>query len=382
MNKSDKTRNAYMLKGRLSRQGYDWWWHSFTGYHSESGEPKTFYVEFFLCNPAYAKDNPIIVWNNKELKEKGVRPSYCMVNVGHWGKDKGQLHRFFSIKDVEIQNNPLKIQVADCLLTETYIKGSVKVTEEQAQDQSLMTDSGEMIFDLTVDKQVSYNVGYGANKFFRDLNAFEMFWHAEGMKTQFEGQIILNGNKYIVRKETSYGYADKNWGKDFTSPWVWLSSNNLVSKITGKRLYNSVFEVGGGTPKVFGISLNHKLLGQLYYEGEDFEFNFSKFWTGSKTKFDVQERESQIVWHVEQSTRSAKMEVDVRCNKDEMLWINYEAPNGTKRHNKLWNSGNGYGEVKLYKRAKGDWQLIDHVEAKSVGCEYGEFDTTKEANNQ
>ncbi len=30
VNKSDLSRNAFMLKGDLSKCGYDWWWHSFT----------------------------------------------------------------------------------------------------------------------------------------------------------------------------------------------------------------------------------------------------------------------------------------------------------------------------------------------------------------
>lgn len=201
-----------------------------------------------------------------------------------------------------------------------------------------------------------------------------MFRHAKGMKTLYSGEIVLNGRKYIVDKQTCYGYADKNWGKDFTGPWVWLSSNNLVSKLTGKKLDNSVFEVGGGTPKVFGISLNRKLLGQFYYEGQDYEFNFSKFWTGSKTYFNMTETPAHITWDVEQSTFKAKMQVHIQCEKDQMLWINYEAPNGTKRHNKLWNCGNGYGEVKLYVKKKGHYQLLDHIEARNVGCEYGEFD--------
>lgn len=92
------------------------------------------------------------------------------------------------------------------------------MTPEQAQDLSLMTDAGSMTFDLEVEKLVSYNVGYGASRFFKKLNAFEMFWHAEGMKTLYSGEIVLNGRKYIVDKQTCYGYADKNWGKDFTSP--------------------------------------------------------------------------------------------------------------------------------------------------------------------
>ena len=201
-----------------------------------------------------------------------------------------------------------------------------------------------------------------------------MFWHAEGMKSYFEGEITFNGRKYVVKPETCYGYADKNWGGDFTSPWVWLSSNNLVSKKTGKQLKNSAFEIGGGRPKIFFYALERKLLGQFFYEGKNYEFNFSKFWTGSQTKFDSWETEDKIHWHVEQTTFTAKMITDITCEKKDMLHINYEAPNGTKRHNRLWNGGNGVGTIKLYRRVGPKDILIDEVEAKNIGCEYGEYD--------
>lgn len=230
-----------------------------------------------------------------------------------------------------------------------------------------------MEWDLSIHKLVAYHVGYGASKFFRALNAFEMFWHAEGMKTAFEGWVRLNGEEYRVRPETCYGYADKNWGSDFTSPWVWLSSNNLVSKITGRRLTNSVFEVGGGNPKVFGLALGRKLLGQFYYEGRDYEFNFSKFWTGSRTFFDCRETDDSILWKVVQTTFTARMEVEIRCPKAEMLLIRYESPDGYKRHNRLWNGGTGTGTVRLYDRRRGGWHLIDEVQAGNVGCEYGVY---------
>ena len=63
------------------------------------------------------------------------------------------------------------------------------------------------------------------------------------------------------------------------------------------------------------------------------------------------------------------MIADITCEKDDMLLINYEAPNGKKQHNKLWNGGNGIGTIRLYKHNK----LIDEIIAKNVGCEYGEF---------
>ena len=39
-NKHDIARNACQLYGLQAHQGYDWWWHSFTGYDAETGEAK------------------------------------------------------------------------------------------------------------------------------------------------------------------------------------------------------------------------------------------------------------------------------------------------------------------------------------------------------
>ncbi|NLB55303.1 MAG: hypothetical protein GX811_05980 [Lentisphaerae bacterium] len=373
MNKSDVTRNHFMLKGPLAKKGYDWWWHSFTAENAETGEEQPFYLEFFVCNPAQGGDKPIF-GQLPENQKKGVQPSYLMVKAGWWGENAGQIHRFFPWSEVKI-SEPLRVECGDCFLTEKEIRGSVSVSEEDAKNHpEYMCDSGTLEFDIKIDKKVAFHVGYGASKFFRKLNAFEMFWHAEGMKTHYSGKLILNGVEYIVKPETCYGYSDKNWGGDFTSPWVWLSSNNMTSKITGKKLENSVFDIGGGRPKVFGLALDRKLLSDFWYEGKSYEFNFSKLWTLTRTEFTGKETDSEIIWHVRQQTTSALMETEIRCFKKDMLFINYEAPNGKKLHNRLWNGGNGTGVIKLYKKSWGRLELIDEVEVKNVGCEYGEYD--------
>lgn len=64
------------------------------------------------------------------------------------------------------------------------------------------------------------------------------------------------------------------------------------------------------------------------------------------------------------------MVTDITCEKKDMLLVNYEAPNGEKRHNRLWNGGNGKGTIKLYHNGK----LVDEIQAENVGCEYGEYD--------
>lgn len=369
-NKSDITRDAFMLNGDLAKCGYDWWWHSFTGHDEKTGEEKAFFIEFFTCNPALGGEKPIL-GQLEENQANDNKPSYVMVKVGAWGEDAVQLHRFFSWKETKISSgSPFSIECGDCYLDETKTKGHVKLTaEDVCEHKEYMCEEGEMSWNLKIDKKIAFNVGYGASKPMRQSDAFEMFWHAEGMKSAFSGDVILNGRKYIISKENSYGYADKNWGKDFTSPWVWLSSNNLKSKITGKKLDNSVFNIGGGRPKVGNLALHRKLLSALFYEGTCYEFNFSKFWTLTKTKFSCHETETQIVWHVEQKTPLHSMVTDITCEKKDMLLINYEAPDGSKRHNRLFNGGNGVGIVRLY---QGN-ELIDEIEAKNVGCEYGEY---------
>lgn len=366
----DQDRDLCQLFGGQASHGYDWWWHSFTGYDAETGEEKSFFVEFFLCNPVKGGDEPVF-GQLPENREKGIVPSYLMVKAGAWGEDAVQLHRFFGWKEVKVSEHaPIKVMADDCFLTETGIRGHVSVSDEDVRNHpEWMCDAGEMYFHLKINKQIAFHVGYGASHPLRTVQAFEMFWHAEGMKSAYEGEVILNGRKYLVKPENCYGYADKNWGKDFTSPWVWLSSNDLVSEITGERLNNSVFDIGGGRPKVGHIALSRRLLSAFWYEGKEFEFNFSKIWTGTKTEFDCHETDTQIIWHVEQTNHTARMVTDITCEKKDMLLVNYEAPDGSKKHNRLWNGGNGKGTIELYEND----ELVDRIHAEHVGCEYGEY---------
>ena len=364
-NKHDISRNQCQLFWHQAEKGYDWWWHSFTGHHAKTGEEKAFFIEYFLCNPLHGSDKP-------SFGRLGETPSYLMVKAGSWGEDAAQLHRFFGWKQAEIDMGiPFVIRADDCYASEDRISGSVMVSEEEAASHpEYMCESGSMKWDLKVNKKVAFNVGYGAGRLFRELQLFEMFWHAEGMKSEFEGEVIWNGERYLVTPQTCYGYADKNWGKDFTSPWVWLSSNNLTSEITGKKLKDSVFDIGGGCPKVGPIALKRKLLSAFWYEGKPYEFNFSKFWTLCRTEFECTETDNQIIWHVDQRTWKHRMIADITCEKKDMLLVNYESPDGAKRHNRLWNGGNGKGTIQLFEGER----LIDRIHAENIGCEYGEYD--------
>ncbi|MBP3262857.1 hypothetical protein [Pseudobutyrivibrio sp.] len=384
-NHSDITRDDFMLKGALASEGYDWWWHSFTGKNKKTGEEKAFFIEFFTINPELGGDEPVF-GQLPENKASGVKPSYMMVKVGCWGEGAKQMHRFFGWNKVNIKEDvPFLISAEDCFCSESRTLGKVEVTEADAKAHpEWMCQSGKMVWDLNIEKQIAFNVGYGAGWASREIEAFEMFWHAEGMKTLFSGSVILDGVEYEVSPDSCYGYADKNWGKDFTSPWVWLASSHIKSKISGKWLDNSAFDIGGGRPKVrTGHSFDDVILGAFWYEGQPYEFNFSRFWTLTSTDFNCNTDGEQVVWEITQETPLAKLEAKITCDKKDMLLINYEAPNGEKRHNNLWNGGNGTGEIKLYKKilktkdttankkAEWKWELVDDMEAYNIGCEYG-----------
>ena len=93
-----------------------------------------------------------------------------------------------------------------------------------------------------------------------------------------------------------------------------------------------------------------------------------------KTEFSFEELEEEVIWHVRQENIHAAMETTIHCLKKDMLLINYEAPDGSKHHKRLWNGGNGWGTVKLFDRQGKEWSLVDEVEATHIGCEYGEYD--------
>jgi len=269
----------------------------------------------------------------------------------------------------------MEVRIGDAVATETRLAGSVALSPEEAKAHpEYMSDSGEMSWELEAEKVLPYCVGYGTSPFFRALQSFQMYWHAAGMLTRYKGKVVFGGREYRVEPESSAGYQDKNWGCDYTSPWVWLNCNNFVDRATGKRLTRTSLDVGGAQPVVFGISLPRRLLVAFRLESELYEFNFSKFWTGSKQRFDCPVTDEKVEWNIEAWTRKAKVEIRFSCPRPTMLNVNYENPDGDKRHNALWNGGFASGSLALYERQGGEWRKVGDYDGELGGCEYGEYD--------
>ena len=255
------SRNGYMLSGARARRGYDWWWHSFVAVNEKTGERRPYFIEYYIINPALS-DGTVVAGQLPANKSAGRKPSYAMIKAGRWGAEgKAQLHNMYPVSAFSASRDGMDVRIGDHIATETKIKGSVSLSAADAKAHpEYMSDSGEMSWDLEAEKILSYSVGWGTSPFFRKLDAFNMYGHVAGMRTRYKGTVTFNGEKWKVDPETSSGYQDKNWGRDYTSPWVWLNCNGLTSRKTGKRLERSSLDVGGAQPVAFGISLPRRLL--------------------------------------------------------------------------------------------------------------------------
>ena len=368
-------RNGYMLKGASAKRGYDWWWHSLVGVSEKTGEKRPFFIEYYVINPALGEKKPV-PGQLPENRAKGIRPSYAMVKAGCWGKGvAAQIHNLYPISQFSADPEKMDVCIGEHHATETHLTGKVTLSADEARAHpEYMSDAGEMSWDLKAEKILPYSVGFGTSPFFRDINAFQMYWHAAGMRTRYEGKIVFNGEIFRVEPDTCAGYQDKNWGCDYTSPWVWLNCNNFVDRATGKTLPRTSLDVGGAQPVVFGISLPRRLLIAFYHEGELFEFNFSKVWTGPHQVFDCPVTDEKVEWNITAWNNKGKIEIHFSCPRDTMLNVNYENPDGLKRHNQLWNGGYASGSVTLYRKIDGEYRKVGDFDGELGGCEYGEYD--------
>ncbi len=373
MNQFDTNRNAYMLRGSLAKKGYMRWWHSFTGVQPDTGETRTFFVEYFVINPALGGDQPIL-GQHPYFKKRGMKPSYAMVKAGvfpdRYGNEGKQLHAFYPISSMRVAQNPLHVEIEDCMLSENRISGYIDVTEEEAKHRSFMTDAGSMEWNLEIHKAIACHTGAIANPLFTALSALESFWHGEGIRTYFRGNVCLDGVVYEISTDTCYGYADKHWGRSFNKPWLQLASCCLVSERTGKVLKHSAIAIDGCCPKLFFLPLRRKLMIQLTYTGEDFEFSFTRPDTFSRSRWKIKTTNKRHIWHIMAQNKDAVIKIVGNSMRDEMMTLDYETPDGNKPAAPLYAGGNARGKIELYRRIPGDLQWIDTLTIRSGLWEY------------
>ena len=345
MNLSDLKRNAYMLRGSDAKRGYMRWWHSFQGICPTTQETRTFFVEYSILNPALGTSQPIL-GQHPYYKRHGLKPSYLCIKAGVFPEpgDSGlQLQAYYPLTSLQVAQDPFYMQFEDCVYSENRISGSIDISDEVARHRSLMTDAGSFIWDLEVHKAVACHTGYIANAFFTAVHALESFWHGEGIRTFFRGTIILNGVTYEVTPETSYGYADKHWGRSYNQPCC---------------------------PKFLFFPMRRRILMQLTYTGEDFEYHFGRPLTLSRCKWKVKETNKRFIWHFKAQNRTSVVRISGSCSKEQMMPLLYESPDGKVSDIPLWEGGNATGTIELYRRIGGSLELIDRLQFENGLCAY------------
>ena len=371
-NKLATNKNEFKLKGRLAQKGYDLWRHTFTGTNKETGEEKQFFIEFFACNPFYSQHIPVLGQHILN-KKNGILPSYLMVKAGWWGENATQIHKFYAWKNTTIStDSDFSINTGDCFCSDKKLSGEIKLSKNDSNiNPQYMCDYGNISWDLILNKQAPKYKDNFLYKAFDKFNSFDTQWYLSGLKTLYTGSIFVNDEKYIVDPYSCNGYSDKNWGRHFPNPWIWLTSNNLTSKSTGKALKNSAFSVLGASPTVCGIPAKNKIFSNIIYEKKNHEFNYLKTLCHSKSNFIVSENENEMFWTIKQKNSKFILEAKIRCLKKDMLKLNYESPDGLKLHNNLWSGGNGCGIIYLWKKKLFEKELIDKIIANNVRCQYG-----------
>jgi hypothetical protein len=369
------TRNAYQLPTtRYYRDGYDWWWHNLIAKHHETGELRPFFMQYYVMNPGLGGPEPV-------LPSREGPPSYSRLSAGTWGSGAVQIHNYFGVGSFKASQDVMDVAISGVnTANETHLRGSVSVTpEEAAARPEWMSDAGLISWDLKVDKQLQYSAGIATSDAITRLLAFEMLWHVQGMKAQYSGTITFNGQLYDVIPEQSYGYQDKNWGKDFTSPWIWISCNKLTSKKFGGPLPLTSLDVGGGQPRVHGISLGEKVIVAFNYEGKLYSWNFAKL--GRKPPIqtiNITETADDIHWYItseddtHQIIKPHKIVLHFGSAKQGMLNMKYYNPKGAVVHKDLWNGAHLTGTVDLYKWGRSrEWELVDSFTGELGAGEYG-----------
>jgi hypothetical protein len=79
------------------------------------------------------------------------------------------------------------------------------------------------------------------------------------------------------------------------------------------------------------------------------------------------------IWTITASNKKYSIKLLLTCPINDMLEINYESPDGKKRHTHLLNGGTGTGTLQIFSKQN---QLLDDIEFYNTGCEYGEYKKT------
>ena len=367
MNRSDLDRNAYMLCGPLAKRGYLRWWHSFSGVSAETGERRSFFVEYLILNPI----------PEKKKKAGILHPSYVRVSAGVFpgnGQAGLQLCSYHSVRYAKYAKKPLYFQVDDNVLQENRIIGNIQADSIAASREAYPTGEGTMEWDLEIYKTIACQTGLLASRLFCAINAMDTFFHGEGIKTHFRGRVTLNGEVFDVDPDACDGYADKHWGREYNNPWLQIASCNLISERAGKLLKHSALVVDGCCPRFLFFRFKPRMILQLTYTGEDFYYSFANPFSRPRLKWATKESKSSFTWHVKAANKDSMIKLSIQSPKADMSFLHYDRPQANaedpQSHPRLRAGTTGQGKLDLYRLTPNGKEWIDTLTIQNALCEF------------
>lgn len=352
----NKKKNRVMLNGNARKNGYELWRHNFTAFSKRSGDAKNFFIEFYVLNPNISPKE-ISFENFQSLTKKDAKPCFLMVKAGYWGEHGKQLHAFLPVDSMIVNKRKLNIRAENFLLTETDLFGAIEVLPtESKMHPEFMSDSGSIKWKIKMDKKIAFDP--------KEMKSEpQSYWYVQGAKTMYGGTILLDGEEYAIVPQKSFGHADKMWGKDFPSPFVWLSSCNLISLISGSYLPSSCFDIMGTV-----LDGKEKSV-QVFFCQQNQSYLFSPS-SKSKIRYNFSQSDELCHWQVTAENKKNLVDVDIFCKKRDMLKMRYMNVRGLVSFDEFWSGGNATGELRLYKKVGKALEIMEQARVENCACEY------------
>ncbi|MCR5063796.1 MAG: hypothetical protein K6A89_10995 [Treponema sp.] len=370
------------FSGKKNKLGINIWRFFFNGINSISGSEQMFFIEFEMLNPFLSPSETILSFKTKvkfsaedlqyalagtdsasnlQTEEKNL-PSYCVIRCGMLGIVPKQICCYTPIKQITFKNHPFEIQTERALFTENKISGNISLSKAECEKHpEYFCDSGNVSWEITY--ETNCEVGEGENtNFFR--------WFPYGLKTDYSGKIVFDGDEYIINPKKSFGYSERYFGKSLVEPWFHISAENLTSVITGKTLFDSAFAVQGifDNRVAFAGKFEDNL---IVFETDSSKRQFSCVWDCVQMPENDNPEENLLHWSVSLSSKKWIIDIDIFCRIKEIFNRKIEMPDESRLVLNMLQGATGTGEIKLYKRNGSNLEQIEHANLTKVVCEFG-----------
>lgn len=357
-------KNRFFTFDRIKRSGIDIWWYSFYAKSQKTGKESNFFISYTILN-GYKKSNQIIYKEN----EKGTKPSYIMVRVGRIENKSESFCQLFPMDQLRLNKINGKIEIGDNILfSEKQINGKIKNSPDSPAKLSNIKTSATAEWKIKIVKNLTFDMGFITSPILERLNyaVLNNLWHAEGIKSYFDGYITFKNQKYIISQATSYACCDKHWGSQFPKRWFWATSSDLKSKITGRRLNNSALVLGGGNffTKVFNKNVK-RIIASIHHENRSIEFNFFKFWDFHNLDYSLENNDGHYHLCLHGRKKNTSLIVNLYASKDKSIRINYQSPLNPNQFFTLAHACNGHGTMQIYDDKN---RLLDDIEISHLHC--------------